>query len=87
MGESGKGNGKVKVGDNVLPVNLLPYLAEAYLYRLLWESTDSLWREGRIQSKLVKCTHKVRTLICTSKDHNGQTIRLTLDKGPRTRVQ
>jgi hypothetical protein len=30
MGESGKGNGKVKVGDNVLPVNLLPYLAEAY---------------------------------------------------------
>jgi hypothetical protein len=31
MGELGKGNGKVKVGDNVLPVNLLPYLAEAYL--------------------------------------------------------
>ncbi len=30
MGESGKGNGKVRVGDNVLPVNLLPYLAEAY---------------------------------------------------------
>jgi hypothetical protein len=30
VGESGKGNGKVKVGDNVLPVNLLPYLAEAY---------------------------------------------------------
>ncbi len=29
MGESGKGNGKVKVRDNVLPVNLLPYLAEA----------------------------------------------------------
>jgi hypothetical protein len=31
MGESGKGNGKVKVGDNVLPVNLLPYLDEACL--------------------------------------------------------
>jgi hypothetical protein len=31
MGESGKGNGKGKIGDNVLPVNLLPYLAEAYL--------------------------------------------------------
>ncbi len=31
MGESGKGNGKVRVGDNVLPVNLLLYLAEAYL--------------------------------------------------------
>ncbi len=31
MGESGKGNGKVKVGNNVLPVNLLPYLVEAYL--------------------------------------------------------
>jgi hypothetical protein len=30
VGESSKGNGKVKVGDNVLPVNLLPYLAEAY---------------------------------------------------------
>jgi len=30
VGESGKGNGKVRVGDNVLPVNLLPYLAEAY---------------------------------------------------------
>ncbi len=30
MGESGKGNGKVRVGDNVLHVNLLPYLAEAY---------------------------------------------------------
>jgi hypothetical protein len=30
VGESGKGNGKVKVGDNVLPINLLPYLAEAY---------------------------------------------------------
>jgi hypothetical protein len=29
VGESGKGNGKVRVGDNVLPVNLLPYLAEA----------------------------------------------------------
>ncbi len=29
MGESSKGNGKVRVGDNVLPVNLLPYLAEA----------------------------------------------------------
>jgi len=29
VGKSGKGNGKVKVGDNVLPVNLLPYLAEA----------------------------------------------------------
>jgi hypothetical protein len=29
MGESGKGNGKVKVEDNVLHVNLLPYLAEA----------------------------------------------------------
>jgi hypothetical protein len=29
VGESGKGNGKVKVGNNVLPVNLLPYLAEA----------------------------------------------------------
>jgi hypothetical protein len=24
-------NGKVKVGNNVLPVNLLPYLAEAYV--------------------------------------------------------
>jgi hypothetical protein len=31
MGESSKGNGKVKVGDNVLPINLLPYLAEAYM--------------------------------------------------------
>ncbi len=31
VGESGKGNGKVKGGHNVLPVNLLPYLAEAYL--------------------------------------------------------
>jgi hypothetical protein len=31
VGESGKGNGKVKVGNNVLPVNLLPYLVEAYL--------------------------------------------------------
>ncbi len=31
MGKSGKGNGKVKVGGNVLPVSLLPYLAEAYL--------------------------------------------------------
>jgi hypothetical protein len=31
VGESGKGNGKVRVGDNVLPINLLPYLAEAYL--------------------------------------------------------
>jgi hypothetical protein len=31
VGESGKGNSKVKVGDNVLPVNLLPYLAEAYM--------------------------------------------------------
>jgi hypothetical protein len=30
VGESGKDNGKVKVGDNVLPVNLLPYLAEGY---------------------------------------------------------
>ncbi len=30
VGESGKGNGKVKGGHNVLPVNLLPYLAEAY---------------------------------------------------------
>jgi hypothetical protein len=30
VGESGKGNGKVKVGNNVLPINLLPYLAEAY---------------------------------------------------------
>jgi hypothetical protein len=29
--ESGKGNGKVKGGHNVLPINLLPYLAEAYL--------------------------------------------------------
>jgi hypothetical protein len=29
VGELGKGNGKVKVGDNVLHVNLLPYLAEA----------------------------------------------------------
>jgi hypothetical protein len=29
MGESSKGNGKVKARDNVLPVNLLPYLAEA----------------------------------------------------------
>jgi len=31
VGESGKGNGKVKVRDNVLPVNLLPYLVEAYI--------------------------------------------------------
>ncbi len=31
VGESGKGNGKVKGGHNVLPVNLLPYLAEAYV--------------------------------------------------------
>jgi len=30
VGESGKGNGKVRVGDNVLHVNRLPYLAEAY---------------------------------------------------------
>ena len=30
VGDSGEGNGKVKVEDNVLPVNLLPYLAEAY---------------------------------------------------------
>jgi hypothetical protein len=30
VGDSGKGNGKVKVEDNVLPVNLLPYFAEAY---------------------------------------------------------
>ncbi len=30
VGESGKGNGKVKVRNNVLPVNLLPYLAKAY---------------------------------------------------------
>jgi hypothetical protein len=30
VGESGKDNGKVRVGDNVLHVNLLPYLAEAY---------------------------------------------------------
>jgi len=29
VGESGKGNGKVKVEDNVLPINLLPYLAKA----------------------------------------------------------
>ncbi len=35
MGESGKGNGKVKVGDNVLPFNLLPYLAEAYMQSTL----------------------------------------------------
>ncbi len=34
MGESSKGNGKVRVGDNVLSVNLLPYLAEAYTYSL-----------------------------------------------------
>ncbi len=32
VGESGKGNGKVKVGDNILPVNLLPYLAKAYFW-------------------------------------------------------
>ncbi len=32
MGESGKG--KVKVGDNVLPFNLLPYLVEAYFCAL-----------------------------------------------------
>jgi hypothetical protein len=32
VGESGRGNGKVKGGHNVLPVNLLPYLAEAYVY-------------------------------------------------------
>ncbi len=32
MGKSGKGNGKVKVGNNVLPVNLLPYLAGAYMH-------------------------------------------------------
>jgi hypothetical protein len=31
VGESGKDNGKVRVGDNVLHVNPLPYLAEAYL--------------------------------------------------------
>jgi len=31
VGESGKGNGKVRVRDNVLPVNLLPYLAEGYI--------------------------------------------------------
>ncbi len=31
MGELGKGNGKVRVGDNVLPVNFLPNLAEAYV--------------------------------------------------------
>jgi len=43
--------------------------------------------EGRIQSKLIKCAYKVRTLTRTSKDHNGQTISLTLDKGPRSRVQ
>jgi len=30
VGELGKGNGKVKIRDNVLFVNLLPYLAEAY---------------------------------------------------------
>jgi len=30
VGESGNDNGKVRVGHNVLPVNLLPYLAEAY---------------------------------------------------------
>jgi len=30
VGELGKGNGKVRVRDNVLHVNLLPYLAEAY---------------------------------------------------------
>ncbi len=35
MGESGKGNGKVKGGHNVLPVNLLPYLAKAYFQRRL----------------------------------------------------
>jgi hypothetical protein len=29
VGELGKDNGKVRVGHNVLPVNLLPYLAEA----------------------------------------------------------
>ncbi len=34
VGESSKGNGKVKVGDNVLPVNLLPYLVETYPYHL-----------------------------------------------------
>ncbi len=33
VGESGKGNDKVKGGHNVLPVNLLPYLAEAYLWQ------------------------------------------------------
>jgi hypothetical protein len=35
VGESGKGNGKVKGGHNVLPVNLLPYLAEAYIHQMM----------------------------------------------------
>ncbi len=43
MGESGKGNGKVRVGDNVLHVNLLPYLAEAYTQLLLFILTPWLY--------------------------------------------